>query len=912
MSVSPRRAPDFYTLAFLHVGCFALLYVSLWLPSLAHLQGIALGLWYLKAIVELGASFCLVSVFLKASDYLLSPDVHAEVDGPAATPGDPDRAWPSVACVYLCAGDLDRRALESLCRLEYPGRFEVHVHDDSGDHATAAEVDATALALGRSTGRRVVVHRRPVREGGKPGAVNHVLDSLPSDFNLILLADNDSTAVDARAVTKAVPLFDDARVAAVQFRNVGLPADGEGGVNRILHSAIDVFDLFARHQARHGMPLFFGHNAMLRREAVARVGGLRPGMFADDIDLSIRLVRAGYTIRYAPFIRFAETHPASYASFRKRAYKWAFGCGQVLRTHLLPALLDERLTWSQRTGLLEFVAFYSLQVVLVAYLALIGVVLPIVAGVPEIAPTALFLSGLVIVAAIFLPAFAYFARRRQVSRCWPFALVCAVVYGSVAFESAHGLFDGLMGRRRQWIPTNGPHARGAGGAPASVRIPTATWVEAAFGLLLFLVPALVAPRLLWQPSLYLFCIVFLFAPLTAWFYAPTHRRKAAVIASGTRFAGRRHWLAMFLAGLAVVPLLVSWHTQASPSPQGVVVRGDRIYVAGAPFLVKGVHYSPWAPGTGPMKHYDWPEAAVIDRDLAMIRGLGANTILVHDAPPSLLSSARRQGLMVIYAFFINWQSIGDDETMRARSDAIVHAAAGMAHEPNLLAFLLGNEVVEWVMKDRGAAVVEGRLRSLRDAVRVVAPAVPIGHENWPVTKNLDLSFMDFAAFNLYPSWPREVVIAGYGDYIETVLKPLAAGRPLLITEFGQNTLEASEARQARLLRDCWDEIRSRTAGGVVFSFADEWWKNYDNPVGADDFWRRQYAADDEATHDLDPEEYYGIVSSERAPKPAFQTVHDMFTGPVPAHSYQTLAFSSLPLLLLVGYTLFVFRRAAVS
>jgi glycosyl transferase family 2 len=677
----------------------------------------------------------------------------------------------------------------------------------------------------------------------------------------------------------------------------------------MLRAAIDVFDLFARHQSRHGMPLFFGHNALLRREAVVRVGGLSPGIFADDIDLSIRLVRAGWRILYAPAIPFGETHPASYAGFRRRAYKWAFGCGQILRGPLLPALLDRRLSRSQKIGLLEFVGFYSVQVLLIAYLALTALALPWLPGAPPVGPLALMAGGLVVLTAIFLPAFAYFARRRELSGSWPFALVCAVVYGSVAFGSARGLIDGVLGRRRRWIPTN-VAVHGAGAPAARTRVPVATWFEAGFGLLIFLVPALEAPWILWQPSLYLFSAVFLLAPFTAMLYVPDRPVVARSPAPAGRFRSRRRtWLVAIVAGALTAPFFLTIWTHASPpSEERVVVHGDRFSLDGAPFEVKGVHYSPWLPGTGPGKGYPWPSDDTVERDLGMIRDLGANTILVHDAPASIFAQARRHGLLVIYAYYINWQSIGDDATMRRRSDEIVRSAAGLAREPNLMAILLGNEVVEWVLKERGAPFIEGRLRSLRDAVHEAVPGVLIGHANWPIARGLDLSFMDFAAFNLYPSWPREVVVAGYGDYIQNTLKPIAAGRPLLITEFGQNTLEASNEAQARTLRQCWEEIRTHTAGGVVFSFADEWWKNYDNPIASGDWWQRQYAPDDEKTHDLDPEEYYGIVTSDRDPKPAYEAVREMFTAAHPAPAYRKAALCSLPLLLLVGYTLYVFRR----
>ena len=92
----------------------------------------------------------------------------------------------------------------------------------------------------------------------------------------------------------------------------------------------------------------------------------------------------------------------------------------------------------------------------------------------------------------------------------------------------------------------------------------------------------------------------------------------------------------------------------------------------------------------------------------------------------------------------------------------------------------------------------------------------------------------------------------------------------------------------------------------MFEFADEWWKNYDNPVQAGEWWQRTYAPNDEAVHDLDPEEYYGIVTSERDPKPAFEVVRQMYTPQTAV--LRRIVLCSLPLLSLFAYTLYVFRK----
>lgn len=83
--------------------------------------------------------------------------------------------------------------------------------------------------------------------------------------------------------------------------------------------------------------------------------------------------------------------------------------------------------------------------------------------------------------------------------------------------------------------------------------------------------------------------------------------------------------------------------------------------------------------------------------------------------------------------------------------------------------------------------------------------------------------------------------------------------------------------QGPLLQNCWSELReARACGAVVFSFMDEWWKNYNNPISKNAWWARKPAPKDEETHDLDPEEHYGLVRADRVPKPAYNAVREMF------------------------------------
>jgi hypothetical protein len=312
---------------------------------------------------------------------------------------------------------------------------------------------------------------------------------------------------------------------------------------------------------------------------------------------------------------------------------------------------------------------------------------------------------------------------------------------------------------------------------------------------------------------------------------------------------------------------------SSPS---VEIRGRELLVNGRPFRVKGVHYGPWPPGTGPNKGYPYPTRDAIDKDLALIEDLHANTILVFDAPDEVLALADRHHLKVLYNFSLDWWTVGGPEHERLKN-AVIERAKSARHQPALLAWILGNEIPSSAVIQRGERPIVEGLADLYRALKRTDPHHPVTHANWPPMKSLDLKFLDFISFNVYPLWPPEVVASGFGPYLRDVLQPIAGGKPLLVTEFGVNTIEAGEAGQARLLKECWEGIgTAQTVGGVVFEFADEWWKNYNNPRRSGEWWDREPAPNDEKRHDLDPEEYYGIVTAERHPRPAFGMVRDLF------------------------------------
>lgn len=834
----------------------------------------------LVTLAECVALFFLLGFVAKSISYLaLGPSRSRDDPGSRGSGEQPPR---SVVVLYLTAGDFDPIAVDSLLCLEGKGRRLFVIHDDGNDEAMRQRM---AAFLERHPARKtweVSLWHRPERVGGKAGAVNWVLERLAPEWELLLLCDSDSIGLDSGALVSSEAEFDQPDVAVVQFRNAGYAEPDELPLQRRLANAIDVFDVFATPQARWGYLPFFGHNALVRVADLRALGGLTPGFFSDDLDFSVRLTLAGRRIVYRSDIVFGERHPPDFATFRKRSRKWAFGCMQVGRARLLSILATPRVPFAQRIGLVEFIGFYPAQALLVLGLLVGYLLVPWLGTLPSANPT-LVLAGSLVLLALFAPTLAWSVRQRTL-RDWPaLAWSCALVYGGSILATTRGVLDGLSRRPRPWIPTNLAERRSA--------IPRVAWAECVLGLALAVVPWLLHSPSLAFPASYLFIAIFLFSPLTfASYYDPRPGRSVSDRV-------RSPLGAVGLRGVVGGTLALFFFVLPAQALVHVDSKGGKVWFEGRPYVVRGIQYSPWLPGAGPDGNSSYPGPDVVERDLRAIGRTGANTLMLQDAPGWVIDRVRARGLLVIYAFHISWQ-----DTSRAafdtQADRIVAAIDTLRTHDGVWAWILGNEVPPWVVEKLGSATVTGRIRDLAMRVRAIDPGRLLGHANWPPTKDLDLSFLDLACFNLYPTWPYEVAVRGFGPYLREVLAPLAHGRPLLLTEFGINSLEAGEERQARVLQDCWREIVAGPAvGGVVLEWSDEWWKNFDNPIPGKGYWERAYAPDDAARHDQDPEEYYGIVRADRSPKPAFSAVCRMWRPGMPA-------MSMIPWVVLIALALF--------
>lgn len=248
----------------------------------------------------------------------------------------PDDELPSVSVIvpaYREARTLPG-TLRALLAADYPD-YEVVVVDDGSGDGTPELV--RALATGD---QRLRLVRKETNEG-KAMAMNDALLVCRGEIVVVVDADARINAGALRYI--AAHFVRLPRVGAV----TGNPrvANAETLVARLqMLEFTSIVSILRRAQVVWGRLLTVsGVISAFRRSALEDVGLFDPTMATEDIDVSWRLQRRHYDIRYEPRALIDMEVPATLAALWQQRRRWARGLGQVLRRHARVAV-----TWKDR------------------------------------------------------------------------------------------------------------------------------------------------------------------------------------------------------------------------------------------------------------------------------------------------------------------------------------------------------------------------------------------------------------------------------------------------------------------------------------------------------------------------------------------------------------------------------------
>lgn len=219
-------------------------------------------------------------------------------------------------------GTVLERAIQSLLRLDYP-EYEVLIIDDGSPDDTLA----TAAALeGVYGGVPIRVFTKP--NGGKATALN--LGIANSRHPFILCMDADST-VEPQLLRRALPHFEDPTVGAVAG-NVKIE-NRDRLITRL--QALEYIEGLNMPRRAQGfiaaVNIVPGPVGVFRREALTDVGGYDTDTFAEDADLTLKLISSGWKIVYEDQAVAWTQAPEHWLDLVQQRYRWTRGILQAIR-----------------------------------------------------------------------------------------------------------------------------------------------------------------------------------------------------------------------------------------------------------------------------------------------------------------------------------------------------------------------------------------------------------------------------------------------------------------------------------------------------------------------------------------------------------------------------------------------------
>lgn len=283
--------------------------------------------------------------------------------------------------------------------------------------------------------------------------------------------------------------------------------------------------------------------------------------------------------------------------------------------------------------------------------------------------------------------------------------------------------------------------------------------------------------------------------------------------------------------------------------QRVRTDGKFFRIGAQKFHPKGVTYGPFQPDADGST-FPSPERAAAD--FVLMKQLGANCLRVYHVPPRwFLDLAQEHGLKVLVDYY--WPKhmcfLDDPEYREFARRVTRETAEAVAGHPAVFAITLGNEIPPDIARWYGARRIERFIDELAAIVKEVDPPRLVTFANFPPTEFLQPGSLDFVSYNVYLHDPRP-----FANYLDR-LQSIAGGKPVVLTEFGIDSLREGEERKAQILSGHIEiAFRAGMAGLFLFSFTDDWHTG-GHPI---ENW------------------FFGLTTRDRQPKDSFHAVAEQF------------------------------------
>ena len=215
------------------------------------------------------------------------------------------------------------RLLKALANLDYANKEVIVVEDGSTD-------STPQICCKWATSNPDFIKYYHIGEtNGKPQAINYGASKATGDIIAVYDAD---AIVEKDVLTRIIPYFDDPEVAAVQGELETINPDENVTTKlTVLSDFINNLQQLGKDRL-NGFVLMSGTNQYIRRSVLEEIGYWDQNALSEDVEISVRLARKGYKIKYVP-VKTGGEAPAKLKSFLRQRAKWIRGHTQAAVKH---------------------------------------------------------------------------------------------------------------------------------------------------------------------------------------------------------------------------------------------------------------------------------------------------------------------------------------------------------------------------------------------------------------------------------------------------------------------------------------------------------------------------------------------------------------------------------------------------
>jgi cellulose synthase/poly-beta-1,6-N-acetylglucosamine synthase-like glycosyltransferase len=227
--------------------------------------------------------------------------------------------------------------LESLQQMDYPNFEIICLDDNTDDEALWRPLETWCAENG------VKFAHLENWPGYKSGALNYALaEKIDPRAELIAVIDSDYQ-LDPSFLRRCAPLFADPTVGFIQSPQDYRDWEGASFYRRLYYSYKYFFSVSQPSRNERDGAIFAGTMGLIRRKALEEAGGWDEWCITEDAELSLRLLRRGYSGLHVDASFGHGVMPLTFEALKGQRFRWCFGGIQILRKNwrwMLPGRRD--------------------------------------------------------------------------------------------------------------------------------------------------------------------------------------------------------------------------------------------------------------------------------------------------------------------------------------------------------------------------------------------------------------------------------------------------------------------------------------------------------------------------------------------------------------------------------------------